>query len=51
MAGKTGVVIGRVHGVFTHVPLALATRSAKRIDPEGALWLSVVEATGQRAFR
>ncbi len=51
VAGKTSVVIGRVHGVFTHVPLAVATRSAKRIDPEGEYWLSVVEATGQPSFR
>jgi 6-phosphofructokinase 1 len=47
MAGKTGIVVGRVHGFFTHVPLAAATRSRKRLDPESAYWLSVVEATGQ----
>jgi 6-phosphofructokinase 1 len=49
MTGKTGVLIGRVHGVFTHVPLAAAARERKRIDPEGAYWLSIVEATGQEA--
>ncbi len=47
MAGKTGIVIGRVHGVFTHVPLAVVTRTKKRIDPEGSYWLTVLEATGQ----
>jgi 6-phosphofructokinase 1 len=47
MAGKTGILIGRVHGVFTHVPLAVATRTRKRIDPEGDEWLAVLESTGQ----
>jgi 6-phosphofructokinase 1 len=47
MAGKTATLVGRVHGVFTHVPLAVATRSTKRIEPDGPLWLSVLEATGQ----
>ena len=50
MAGKTGILIGRVHGAFTHVPLALTTRSRKRIDPEGGEWLSLLEATGQPSF-
>jgi 6-phosphofructokinase 1 len=47
MAGKTDVLIGRMHRVFTHVPLALVAREKKRIDPDGATWLSVTEATGQ----
>jgi 6-phosphofructokinase 1 len=47
MAGKTDLVIGRWHGVFTHVPLALATAQRKRIDPDSGLWLAVTEATGQ----
>lgn len=48
MAGKTDVVIGRLHRVFTHVPLLVATSHRKRIDPHGGLWLAVTEATGQR---
>lgn len=47
MAGKTDVLIGRWHGVFTHVPLALATSRTKSIDPDGALWLAVSATTGQ----
>lgn len=47
MAGKTDIVIGRSHNVFTHVPLPLATSHSKRIDPDSALWLSVTETTGQ----
>lgn len=47
LAGKTDLVIGRSHGIFTHVPLALATGAQKSVDPEGALWLAVTETTGQ----
>ncbi len=47
MAGKTGLVIGRWHDVFTHVPLALATSERKVIDTDSGLWLAVTETTGQ----
>jgi 6-phosphofructokinase 1 len=47
MAGKTDLVIGRRHGVFTHMPLPVATSGRKRIDPDAALWLAVTETTGQ----
>jgi 6-phosphofructokinase 1 len=47
MAGKTDVMVGRWRGDFTHVPLPLAFTGGKRIDPNGDLWLSVIEATGQ----
>ena len=47
MAGKTDIVIGRMHRVFTHVPLPLVTSAKKRVNPDGSLWLAVTEATGQ----
>ncbi len=47
MAGNTEVLIGRWHGRFVHVPMALATQESKRVDPRGDLWMSVMEATGQ----
>jgi 6-phosphofructokinase 1 len=47
MAGKTGIAMGRWHGVFTHVPLAVATSFRKRIDPDLTTWLAVTETTGQ----
>jgi 6-phosphofructokinase 1 len=47
MAGKTDLVIGRWHSVFTHVPLSLVTSARKAVDPDGALWLAVGETTGQ----
>jgi len=51
MAGNTAMLIGRWHGRFVHVPMALAIRRRRHVDPEGDLWMSVIEATGQpRAF-
>jgi 6-phosphofructokinase 1 len=51
LAGNTEMLIGRWHGRFVHVPMALATRNRKRVDPTGDLWMSVIEATGQpRSF-
>ena len=47
MAGKTDIVIGRWHGLFTHVPIAIATATRKQIDPDSGLWLAVTETTGQ----
>ena len=51
MAGKTGIIVGRTHRVFTHVPLEIVTREKKRIDPDGDLWLAVTETTGQPPLR
>jgi 6-phosphofructokinase 1 len=47
MAGNTEMLIGRWHGRFVHVPMPLATRNRKQVEPTGDLWMSVIEATGQ----
>ena len=47
MAGNTAMLIGRWHGHFVHVPMALAIRQRRQVDTEGDLWMSVIEATGQ----
>jgi 6-phosphofructokinase 1 len=47
MAGRTGMVVGRWHGRFVHLPIALATASRNQVDPSGDLWMAVLEATGQ----
>ena len=49
MAGRTAMVVGRWHGRFVHLPIALATGSRNQVDPDGDLWMSVLEATGQPA--
>ena len=47
MAGRTNMVVGYWDSEYTHVPIPLAVSKRKRIDPEGRLWSSVVESTGQ----
>jgi 6-phosphofructokinase 1 len=47
MAGRTAMVVGRWHGRFVHIPIAVATASRNEVDPDGDLWMSVLEATGQ----
>ena len=47
MAGRTEVVISRWHGRFVLLPIPLAVRDRYRIDPNGDLWMSVLESTGQ----
>ncbi|MDR2724481.1 MAG: ATP-dependent 6-phosphofructokinase, partial [Candidatus Adiutrix sp.] len=47
MAGKTDLLIGLWNDHFVHVPIALATRERKKVDPTGVLWNSVLETTGQ----
>lgn len=50
MAGKTAMMVGRLHRAFTHVPLHLVLSQKKRINPDGDLWLAVTESTGQPRF-
>ena len=47
MAGKTGMFVSYWNDRFTHVPIAAAVATSKRLDPAGNFWQSVVEATGQ----
>jgi len=47
MAGRTGMVIGFWNHQITHVPIPLAIRERKKIDPGGWLWSSVLASTGQ----
>ena len=47
MAGRMAMVVGRWHGRFVHIPMALAVSHRNQVEPSGDLWLSVLEATGQ----
>lgn len=47
MAGRTSMVVGLWHDRFVHIPISLATGSRNQVDPDGDLWMSVLEATGQ----
>jgi 6-phosphofructokinase 1 len=47
MAGKTGAVIGRWNNIFTLVPIRATVSARNSISPQGAMWQSVLEVTGQ----
>ncbi|HNS10155.1 MAG TPA: ATP-dependent 6-phosphofructokinase [Candidatus Ozemobacteraceae bacterium] len=47
MTGKTGMLVGIWNNCFTHVPIDIAIRNRKFIDPESMFWLNVLETTGQ----
>ncbi len=47
LSGRTGLLVGLWHGVFTHVPLKASTGGRKVVEPEGEIWRSVLESTGQ----
>jgi 6-phosphofructokinase 1 len=46
MAGKTGLLVALLRDEYVHLPLSAAV-SRRKIDPQGDLWLRVLEATGQ----
>ncbi|MFH1148356.1 MAG: ATP-dependent 6-phosphofructokinase [Pseudomonadota bacterium] len=47
MAGKTGMLVSIWNNRYVHVPINSAIACRKQIDPNGRLWLSVLEFTGQ----
>jgi len=47
LAGKTDMLIGMWHNVFIHVPISVATTGKRCMSPESALWMAVLDATGQ----
>ena len=47
MSGRTNMVVSFWNHRFTHVPISLAVSRRKKIDPDGALWSSVLASTGQ----
>jgi 6-phosphofructokinase 1 len=47
MSGKTDMLIGLWNGVYVHIPIGLSVGERKKIDVNGALWMSVRESTGQ----
>ena len=47
LSGRTNMVVSFWNHHFTHVPISLAVSRRKKIDPQDALWNSVVTSTGQ----
>jgi len=49
MAGKTNMVVGRWHGHYVNLPIDVVVVRRRKVNPQGDLWLTVLEATGQPA--
>ncbi|MET0263351.1 MAG: ATP-dependent 6-phosphofructokinase [Rariglobus sp.] len=49
MAGKTDMVVARWHGHHVNLPIQVVTVRRRKVDLQGDLWMSVLEATGQPA--
>ncbi|HDD43372.1 MAG TPA: ATP-dependent 6-phosphofructokinase [Candidatus Desulfofervidus auxilii] len=47
MAGKTEMLVSSWHNTYVHIPIKAAITKRKTIDPNSALWFSVLETTGQ----
>ncbi len=51
MAGKTRMLIGHWNNHFVHVPMSASTGKRKQVNPDGKLWSTVLEATGQGTLK
>jgi 6-phosphofructokinase 1 len=47
MAGKTGMLVSSWNNLFIHLPIETAIHQRKQLQPNGILWQSVLETTGQ----
>lgn len=50
MAGKTNLIISFWNNHYVHVPMEATAGRRKKLDPNGRLWQSVLETTGQNSF-
>lgn len=50
MTGRTDMVVGFWNRYFVNLPLPMVTGRRRQIDPQGRVWLSVLDATGQRSY-
>jgi 6-phosphofructokinase 1 len=51
MAGKTNLLIGHWNNHFVHLPMKTVAGKRKHIEPQGMLWRSALEATGQGSLK
>lgn len=48
MAGKTGMLVGLMKDEYVHIPFKMI-KSGAQVNPEGNVWMRVLETTGQPA--
>ncbi len=47
MSGRTGMLVGLWNTAFTHLPLREVIKDRRTLNPEGELWRTVLDSTGQ----
>ncbi len=50
MAGKTKIIIGHWNNHYVHIPMACSVGKRKQVSPNGKLWHTVLESTGQETL-
>lgn len=51
MAGKTRMLIGHWNNHFVHLPMEATAGKRKQVKPDGKLWMTVLESTGQPSLK
>jgi 6-phosphofructokinase 1 len=51
MSGKTKLIVGNWSNHFVHIPMSASAEKRKQVNPDGKLWQSVLEATGQGSLK
>ncbi len=51
MAGKTKLIVGHWNNHFVHVPIDTSAGKRKQVSPDGKLWQTVLESTGQGSLK
>ncbi len=51
MSGRTKMIVATCHRIPCHIPTEAAVLERKFVDPQGPLWRTAVETTGQRVMR
>jgi 6-phosphofructokinase 1 len=46
MAGKTSMLVGLIKDEYVHLPFLMVS-SGSKVNPEGNIWMRVLETTGQ----
>ena len=49
MSGRTRLMVATCNGVYCHIPLEAVVLGRRYVDPNGPLWRSALETTGQPA--
>ena len=48
MSGRTNMVVGYWNQYYVHIPTSMTVLRRKKVDPEGHLWQTVLQITGQK---